>query len=101
MTLEEAGTIVLADARRNDYPASMPDADVLADVHQRISLDELYDDGTDERQVEAYRVFLAHHQNPTRSQLCSLIIAISGAPPEYLPPHFRVWHRRILSGELL
>lgn len=99
MTLEKAGTLVLRDARRNDYPDGTSDVDVLADVRARISLDDVVDYGDED--TEAYRVFLAHHQNPTRSQLCALIVALSGEqPPEAMPAHYRVWHRRILRGEI-
>lgn len=99
MTLEEAGTRVLRDARRNDYTASMSDADVLADVRERISLDDVVDYEDDD--TEAYRVYLAHHQNPTREQLYSLLrTVLSGYAVEHLTPHFRVWATRIMSGEL-
>lgn len=99
MTLEAAGTLVLADARQNRTASGLPDAEVLDDVRSRISLDDLVDYEDD--LTEAYRVFLAHHQNPTRDQLCSMIMALTAGPPENMPVHYRVWHRRIVAGELL
>lgn len=98
LTLEAAGTLVLADARRGT-DGVMPDADVLDVIKQNVSLDDLVDQEDD--LTEAYRVFLAHHQNPTRDQLCSMIMALTAGPPENMPVHYRVWHRRIVAGELL
>ncbi len=100
MTLEEAGTLVLADARRHRDDASDPasDADVLALVHQNVSLDDVVD--YRDETTEAYRVFLAHHQNPTRSQLCVLVMALSDGTLDQLNAEYRVWHQRIMRGDV-
>lgn len=98
MSLDRARELVLADARENRHNTGLSDADVLAAVADEVSLDQVVDYQDDN--TEAWRIVLAHHQNPTRSQLCALIVAISGAEPELMPAHYRVWHQRILRGDL-
>lgn len=99
MTLEEASAIVLADARRNDYHVTVPDDVVLTSVRDTVALNDVINYG-DER-TEAYQVFLAHHQDPSRAQLCQLIHTLaSGYPAHALTAPFQVWLRRVIDGDL-
>lgn len=102
MTLDRAGSLVLADRRPDPDLAGLSDADVLAAAVSDVALDELaqHVDLDDETDV-AYLIYLAYHVGPTREQLRELLlIALDGDLDRDPLPHQHVWIKRLRAGDL-
>lgn len=98
MSLEAASAIVLAAARR-DSPdeSSMTDSELLTHLYSTVRPDQLCDYGDEE--TEAWQVFLAHHQNPSRRDLVDLVKLLASEGVVRLTTIQDVWVARAQSGE--
>jgi hypothetical protein len=104
MSLERAVELVVAAERRDDPDdtAELTDSQVVEDVVQRLSPSDtsprLMDYEDDE--TSAYLVLLAHHYDPTREELLSVLRGVARGGSWRPSVVEEVWLNRLERGHL-